>query len=327
MCFLSIKSNISVPEQHTNRSIKRWVAPTIRELNLRKIIYKDKLPQLLKRSGFVDWNFNAEIYAYGKRLNENFDLTLLERAFVQRSYVVQEELRLQKLGVDDSELNLVDNRELADKGRKLASQYVEAYLRYHLPKYPDEGIDALQNYLLSTEKLAYISSNLGSKEIILAAEYPPSDESLSQTFLAIIGALEESQKDGNLERPYNFVRDFICTHLNQIDVNEVWQIEKPFEYLKEICATKNMPKIEPRIIGDISKSDILHCCRIGIFDGDSKQLLGTGYGDSYNNAIDTASIDALSKIFGTYNLRPFDFEISPDTIFAKQTKSKQIAKN
>lgn len=322
-----MKFYILVPGQNSNRSIKRWIAPTIRELNRRKVTFKEKLPEVYKRSGFIDWNFNAEIYSYGKRLNENFDLTLLERAFVQRSYVVQEELRLEKLGVDNSELNLMDNRELADKGRKLTNQYVEAYLRYHLPKYPDEGIAALRNYLLSIEKLAYISLNLGSKEIILAAEYPPSDESLAQTFLAIIGALEESQKDGNLERPYNFVRDFICTHLNQIDVNEVWQIENPFEYLKQLCAAKNMPQIEPRIIGDISRSDILHCCRIGIFDSDSKQLLGTGYGDSYINAIETASIDALSKIFGTYNLRPFDFELSPDKIFGKQSKSKQIANN
>lgn len=301
------------------------MAPTIRELIVRKKKFADKLPQVQKRSSFNDWNLNAEIYAYGKRLHENFDLKLLERAFVQRSYVIQEELRLEKLGVDKTELNLVDNRELAEKGRKIASEYVEAYLRYHLPQYPDDGIAAVRDHLLSTEKLAYISSNLGSKEIILAEEYPPSQESLAQTFLAVIGALQESQTDGNSERSYNFVRDFICTHLNQLDINEVWKIDNPFELLKQVCAKRKIDKIEPRIIGDLSKRDILACCRIGIYDSNTKKLLGTGFGDTYEQGIETASIDALSKIYGTFNLRPFDFTIAPDRIFGSQKKSKQIA--
>lgn len=301
------------------------MAPTIRKLNERKKIYAEKLPQVHKRSGFIDWNFNAEIYAFGKRLHEDFDIVLLERAFVQRSYVVQEEIRVEKLGIDKQDLNLQDNRELAEQGLKLAKKYVNAYLRYHLPEYPNEGIDAVQNYLLSTEKLAYISLNLGSKEIILAEEYPPSEESLAKTFLAVIGALEQSQKDGSLERPYNFIRDFICTHLNQVDINEVWNIDNPFELLKKVCTEKGIKNIEPRIIGDVSKRDLLACCRIGIYDSDTKKLLGTGYGDSYENGIETASIEALSKIFGTYNLRPFDFTISPVQLFDTKQQTRQIA--
>lgn len=255
------------------------MAPTILELNRRKKRYADKLPQVHKRSGFIDWNFNAEIYSYGKRLQENFDLKLLERAFVQRSYVIQEELRLEKLGMEKDDLNLRDNGELAERGIELAKNYVNAFLRYHLLQYPDEGIAAIQNYLLSTEKLAYVSLNLGSKEIILAEEYPPSDESLARTFLAIIGALQQSQADGSLERPYNFIRDFICTQLNQVDVNEVWTIDNPFKLLKKVCADKNIQNIEPRIIGDLSKQNILASCRIDIYKSDSKKLLGTGFDD------------------------------------------------
>lgn len=305
--------------------MKKWFGPAVRDLNRRKKKYADKLPQVYKRSGFIDWNFDAEIYSYGKRLNENFDLKLLERAFVQRSYVVQEKHRLEKLGTDASDIILADNTELAEKGKKLTEQYVEAYLRYHLPKYPDEGIAAVQNYLLSTEKLADIASKLGSKEIILAEEYPPSEKSLEQTILAVIGALQESQSDGNLERPYNFIRDFICTQLNQEDINEIWKIENPFELLKRVCAQQKIPNIEPRIIGNVSKQDILACCRIGIYDSDTKKLLGNGFGDTYENGIETASIDALSKIFGTFNLRPFDFTVAPNQIFGQQQRAKQIA--
>lgn len=280
---------------------------------------------MYKRSGFIDWNLNAEIYSYGMRLNENFDLTLLGRAFIQRSYVLQEKQRLEQLGTDTSDLTMADNTELAEKGRKLAHQYVEAYLRYHLPRYPDEAIAAIQNYLLSTEKLAYISSNLGSKEIILAEEYPPSEKSLAQTILAVIGALEQSQADGNLDRPYNFIRDFICTQLNQQDLTELWKIENPFELLKRVCEHQKIPNIEARIIGDISKRDILACCRIGIYDSETKKLLGNGFGDTYENAIETASIDALSKLYNTFNIKPFDFTVMPSQIFGQQQKAKQIA--
>lgn len=289
------------------------MAPTIRELNLRKKRFADKLPKLNKRSNFIDWDFDAEIYAFGKRLGEEFDLNLLRQSFVQRSYVIEEELKLEKLGVEKTDLNLLDNRELADKGLKLVENYTMAYLKYHLPNYPDEGIKAIRNYLLSTEKLAHISSNLGTKEIILAAEYPPSDESLAKTLLAVIGALEQSQAD--LERPYNFIRDFIITQLNQIDVNEIWCIEQPFEYLKKVLAEKKIKSVEPRIIGEVSNNYILFGCRIGLYDSESKRCLGSGFGETYENGIETASIDALSKIFQSYNHRTFDYTISPNKLF------------
>lgn len=298
------------------RTIARWVAPSIKELNIRKKRYANKLPQVHKRSGFIDWNFDAEIYSFGQRLHENFDLNLLARAFTQRSYVLQEELRLGQLDVDQSDLAIPDNRDLAEKGLEISIKYVTAFLRYHLPKYPEEGILAIRDYLLSKDKLAYVSTNLGTKEIILAAEYPPSDDSLATTILAVVGALEQSE-NGGLERVHIFIRDFICTQLNQVDVNEIWEIKEPFELVKIVCAERNIPNVVARIIGEVGKGDILHGCHIGIYDADSKKLLGTGFGDSYPNGVDTASIDALSKLFGSYNLRPFDFTISSSKLFSR----------
>lgn len=298
------------------RSIQRWVRPTIIELNNRKNKYADKLPKLNKRSGFIDWNFDAETYSFGKRLGEEFNLDLLRQAFLQRSYVIEEELRMEKLGVEKTDVNLLDNRELAEKGLALAKKYVTAYLKYHLPKYPNEGVAAVRDYLLSTEKLAEISLKLGTKEIILAAEYPPSDESLATTLLAIIGALEQSQPENQLERPYNFIRDFLVTHLNQVDINEIWTLDEPFEYLKSVLAKENIKNIEPRVIGEVSNNYILAGYRIGLYDGESKKLLGTGFGDTYENGIETASIDVLSKHFQSYNHRQFDFTISPSKLFS-----------
>lgn len=137
------------------------------ELNRRK--KKLNLPKQEARSGFIEWNFSAEIYAFNARLNENFHLELLTQAFTQRSYIVQEELRQREVGIDEPVLNLKDNLELAKKGEEIVHKYVTAFLRCHLPLYPDAGVNAVKDYLLSREKLAYISSHLGTKEIILAA--------------------------------------------------------------------------------------------------------------------------------------------------------------
>lgn len=299
------------------RTMKRWVAPVILALNRRKKYFADKLPKLNKRSGFIEWNLDAEIYSFGKRLGEDFETSLLKRSFTQRSYVIQEEIKLEKLGVEKSDFNLLDNRDLAEKGFKIAETYISAFLKYHLPNYPSEGLSAIQNYLLSDSNLAHVSFNLGTKDIIMAAEYPPNEQSLATTLLAIIGALEESCADDNFERPYNFIRDFIVTQLNQIDVNEIWDINEPFEYLKNILAKQNNVKIEPRIIGEVSANYILSGCRIGIYERETKRCLGTGYGDTYENGIQTASIDALSNIFHTRNIRPFDYTICAQQLFGK----------
>lgn len=140
---------------------------------------------------------------------------------------------------------------------------------------------------------------------------------MAVTLYAIVGALVESQTDGNLNRPYNFVRDFVCTQLNQVDINDVWAIEKPFELLKEICAKQNIKSLEPRIIGETGKNTILATCHIGIYDADTKKLLGTGFGENYPNGIDVASINALAKICGTHNLKPFNYHIEADECFAR----------
>lgn len=286
-------------------------------LKNRKKYLADKLPKLDKRSGFVEWNLDAEIYSFGKRLGEDFDSTLLKRAFTHRSYVIQEEMKLEKLGIEKSDFNLLDNRDLADKGLKIAEIYISAFLKYHLPNYPNEGLSAIQSYLLSTKKLAYVSLNLGTKDIIMAAEYPPTQETLATTLLAIIGALEESRVGDGFERQYNFIRDFIVTLLNQVDVNEIWNINEPFEYLKNVLAKQNIVKIEPRIIGEVSANYILSGCQIGIYESETKRCLGTGYGDTYENGIQTASIDALTNVFQTRNLRPFDYTISAQQLFGK----------
>lgn len=94
-------------------------------------------------------------------------MELLTQAFTQRSYVAQEELRQREVGIEEPMLNMKDNFQLAQKGEEIVSKYVTAFVRSHLPMYPDAGVNAIKDYLCSREKLAFVSSQLGNKDIIL----------------------------------------------------------------------------------------------------------------------------------------------------------------
>lgn len=313
------------------RSKQRWVAPTLRIL----VVRKKRLPkETIVRSKFVEWNYKAEVYSFGQRLGEDFDQEILTQAFTHPSYIAQEEARLSEVGVEQPELAMKDHRELAVLGEGIVRKYVDAFLRFHLPLFPDPGIVAVKNFLLSTEKLAKIASHMGLKDVILASvsrngrlkfnfvtisrrqEYPPPAEVLAQTLQAVVGALAKSQPNEDVERAYDFVRDFICTELNQVDVSDLWTVEKPFELLKNVCVNRNIKSIEPRLIGENAKNTIFASCRVAIYDAETKKQLGSGGGENIDNAVDVAAIDALARLFGTYNPNPFNFQITSDELFA-----------
>lgn len=52
-----------------------------------------------RRNTFLEWNYNSEIYAFSKRLNEDFNEDLLRRAFVHSSYRSQQEVSENQEGI------------------------------------------------------------------------------------------------------------------------------------------------------------------------------------------------------------------------------------
>lgn len=141
---------------------------------------------------------------------------------------------------------------------------------------------------------------------------------MANTFKAFIGARAESAPSGDtssLDAAYNFVRDFVCTQLNQLDINEIWPTEEPYKILQEICGDHGINQLEPRHIGEAGRNTILATYHIGIYDGETKKLLGTGFGESVENGVDLAARNALAKLFGTYNLAPLNYGISVKECF------------
>ncbi|ALC46650.1 mRpL44 [Drosophila busckii] len=285
------------------RHIKRWVSPTLRELAHRVQKQGPQKPE--PRSGFIEWNYRSELFAFGKRLNEEFQLPLLQTAFMQSTYAHQEQERQRKLGIAEADLQRGDNSELIAKGAHIAKAYVEAYLRYALPKVPEIGHREITTYLLSNESLAHVSLHLGTKDLILSTEYPPSEETLAKTLQAIIGALADSN---GVERAFLFVRDFICTQLNQKDLLEIWTPEQPMQLLSDVCKQRNLGEPEPRLLADCGKNTVLAAYNVGIYA--DRKLLGKGFGENVQQATETAAIDALQALFDMHDSRrPFDFRV------------------
>jgi len=89
---------------------------------------------------FFSRNYDTEIYAFRKRLGEEFNNNLLQQALTERSYIICEEERQKNVGIEEPNLNLSDNKELVTKGSDFIDDIVKRYLRTVLPKLPEEGI-------------------------------------------------------------------------------------------------------------------------------------------------------------------------------------------
>ncbi|CAH2052160.1 unnamed protein product, partial [Iphiclides podalirius] len=287
------------PAKLQNQNIHRWVAPTLMEFKRRE----DKLggKKSNPRNTFLEWNLEAELFAFGKRLNEEFDSDILLQAFTDRSYVIKEEMKQKEIKFD---IKMKDNKELAEEGSKFIDHYIQVYLETVLPKVPLEGIAGIKAYLTSEQTLANISLHLGTKDIILASEYPVDNFILANTFKAIVGALLRSSGE---ERTAHFVRDFVITQLQGKDVNDFWNIDDPWAMLNGILE-KDGVKLEPRLIGEVGKNTLLVCYRVGLYI--DKKMLSSGFGETISCAKEMATIEALKKMFGTEDtMAPINFKL------------------
>ncbi|CAD7093120.1 unnamed protein product [Hermetia illucens] len=272
------------------REIKRWVAPVLKEVNKRK---KKMGPEPERpRSSFIEWNYNAELFAFNKRLKEDMDLAKLQQAFVHRSYIIQEEQKQRA------------------NGETIINGYTEGFLKFFLPKMPASLVASVQKQLTSDQALAYLAENLGMGDLVLSSEFPLQEGTLADTFKAVVGSLLSSSGE---EKAYTFVRDFVCTQLNQKDLAEWIEIEKPFEQLKEVCNGINIGEPEPRLIGESAKNTVLAAYNVGIYS--DKKLIGSGFGESIATAIDVAAYNALRELWGfPENMKPFDFNIQIEKV-------------
>ncbi|OWF55290.1 39S ribosomal protein L44, mitochondrial-like [Mizuhopecten yessoensis] len=257
-------------------------------------------------SAYGIWNYDSEVYAFGKRLGEDFKDEILKTSLVLRSYQEEDEKAKEILLDDYSEENDDDdntvsrdsNEQLAKQGEKLASRYVKAYLRATYPEMFEEGISAVHDYLTSDEMFAYVGSQLGLKDIILKMDYPPTDEDYSVTMKAVIGALAASQ---DVARAEAFVRDFFIVQLVAEDINEIWDVINPMGVLTNILKKMGLSPPEPRLIWKSAASTVMSVYHVGLYS--DRTLLGRAPGETVSIAEEMAARDALKKYMNTQDHR------------------------
>jgi len=274
-----------------SRNIKRWVAPTIREIARRR---KKLDPEPANsRSSYLEWNYEMELHCLGKRLGETFDERLLKEALVQREWANLQEFEAKNRG-DESFIVEQHNQELAEDGYKIISDYIK---EFYEKSYPADIVRALHDYLTTDEMLAHVAKHLGVADLIIAVEYPVETKTLSDAFKAIIGALSLSS---NKTRAELFVKDFVISQMNGKDVYDIWNPEKPYDYLLKLLQDKGVEEVEPRLCNQSAVNTILANYQVGLYNGTNKKLLGIGWGETVQTAKDTAALDAIQRIYSSH---------------------------
>lgn len=279
------------------RQIHRWVKPTLSALYMRRKRLGPEPPR--HRSSQLNWNPNAELYAFGQRLHEAFDGEALRTAFTHGSYVDTEVRQRQELGLADVQLRLVDNSQFIKEGEELMLAYIGAYLRHTHTHLPEEGIIAVRQFLVSDDILSHVALNIGTSDLILCKELPPSTSTLAKTMKAIVGALRASSDDARAEL---FVQDFVLTQLIGRDVNEMWTIDNPMGLLVDILRREERPLPESRIVRESGRNTLMAVFNVGVYS--DRKLLGIGFGESVPIAEEMAAREALKVLFRTTQRNP-----------------------
>lgn len=273
----------------------RWVAPTQRDLKARKAI-EDNLkggPKLSHRNTFIEWNYNAELFALSNRLGEKFDDNFLREALTNKSYIEGEAIRMNEVGLQPA-LSIKSNEELSEKGQQQISKFVKGYLRAVFTEVPEEMIISVHDHLLSSEILAHVAKNIGLGDLLLCAEFPCIDETFSKSFKALVAALEKSSGE---ERARTFVHDFVLTQLYGKDVNELWNPTDPVGNLNTILNKNGLEEAEFRLIRKAGANSLLAVYHVAVYS--DKTFVASGTGESVEIAQEMAALNGLKKLFHT----------------------------
>lgn len=157
-----LQMNDSLNQLSQKRGMKLWNEKLLRKMYLRKRSFDAEPERLRARSEWQDWDYASEIYAFAQRLHESqLNDQILIRAFTHRSYVNEQHNKQKNLGVQDVHEQLEDNAELIDSGCLFMKKFLSQYLRYHLQQAPEECIQSLVQYLMSTSVMSDISKWIG----------------------------------------------------------------------------------------------------------------------------------------------------------------------
>ncbi|XP_077468362.1 large ribosomal subunit protein mL44 [Stigmatopora argus] len=285
------------------RGIKRWMK--FYTLRMERKLKREGPPPPKPRFQQPNWDYHAEVQAFGTRLHENFSLEQLKTAFINPCYLQSEQKRRQELGLDSevTALALKDNIELSTEGYALTESFLSDWCRANFSSLPTEGVESVVKYLTSVDVVSYVARNLGIEDLTMSLQFPVPDSVLHSTFMAVIATLHQSS---GTERTRYFLRDFLVTHLIGKDLFDLWTVVNPMGLLVEELNKRTIPLPEPRLIRSAGSSTVLPLYFVGLYS--NKNLLAQGPGETLIAAEEEAARVALRQLYGfTDNRRPLDF--------------------
>ncbi|XP_003818734.2 large ribosomal subunit protein mL44 [Pan paniscus] len=274
-------------------------------------------PPPVRRSEKPNWDYHAEIQAFGHRLQENFSLDLLKTAFVNSCYIKSEEAKRQQLGIEKEAvlLNLKSNQELSEQGTSFSQTCLTQFLEDEYPDMPTEGIKNLVDFLTGEEVVCHVARNLAVEQLTLSEEFPVPPTVLQQTFFAVIGALLQSSGP---ERTALFIRDFLITQMTGKELFEMWKIINPMGLLVEELKKRNVSAPESRLTRQSGGTTALPLYFVGLYC--DKKLIAEGPGETVLVAEEEAARVALRKLYGfTENRRPWNYSKPKETLRAEKS--------
>ncbi|XP_004457432.1 large ribosomal subunit protein mL44 [Dasypus novemcinctus] len=274
-------------------------------------------PPPVRRSEKPNWDYHAEIQAFGHRLHETFSIDLLKTAFVNSCYITSEEAKRQKLGIEKEAvlLNLKDNRELSEQGISFSQTCLTQFFEDAYPNLPPEGIKSLVDFLTGEDIVCHVARNLAVEQLTLSAEFPVPQTVLQQTFFAVIGALLQSSGP---QRTAVFIRDFLITQLTGKELFEIWTIINPMGLLVEELKKRNISPPESRLTRQSGSTTALPLYFVGLYC--DRKLIAEGPGETVLVAEEEAARVALRKIYGfTENRRPWDYSQPKENLRTEKT--------
>ncbi|XP_064474762.1 large ribosomal subunit protein mL44-like [Ornithodoros turicata] len=282
---------------------KKHVPEVLKEMKSRR---KKVGPEPLRhRSVWLDWNYDTELYAFANRLGEKWNAETLRKAFIEQSYLEQEEKRRQELGIssEQSSVALTPNTQLSRAGEDQCHRYITSYLAQTLPKVPKECIESVCNYLMSDDVLSHVSKNIGTADLIMCADFPPEKSTLSNVLKALIGCLIE---DCGSRQADLFIQDFLLTQLVGKDIFELWEIPYPEQTLASILHEQGREPAEPRLLWEAGRNTLEAGYNVALYS--NKKLIGASVGETLEIAQEMASRDALRRMYGLVgNMQNFPF--------------------
>ena len=251
------------------------------------------------RQKWLNFNHRTEMFAFVKRLGEDMSEDKLRTVFTDRSYLLAEMKKRQEMGVEGVDVSLEHNEDLAFRGQEIMSSFIKKYLRYFLPKLPEEGIIAIHDFMMDKESLADMSKWLGTPELILSDLDYPNEEMMGNTLKAFIAGLAEDKGE---KRANNFIIDLIMPYLNDKHIFEIWDLEDPRKVLKQLLRNQGMNDYESRLVRRTGQHTLEACYAVGLFV--DRQMIGWSAAESLDEAEEMAAFDSLKRMF---EIRPGEY--------------------